>query len=135
MVGSAHPGFQGSSDDFVEGRIRTCRIGEETLVATRLGGRVCAVAGTCPHRGAPLAEGVLDGRRLICPWHHATFDITSGELLDAPALDPLRRYAVEESGGTVSIAEAPEPPASPRGRGRVAARARLRRACHTSQRR
>ena len=108
MAGSAQTGFQGRSDDFVEGRIRACRIGDETLVATRLGGRVCAVAGTCPHRGAPLAEGVLDGRRLICPWHHATFDITSGELLDAPALDSLRRYVVAESDGTVSISEAPE---------------------------
>ncbi len=114
MERAARPEYEGASESFGEGRLVACQVGEDAVVATRVEGRVCAVAGTCPHRGAPLAEGILDGRRLICPWHHATFDVTSGALLDAPALDPLPRYQVEEHDGAVTITSPSPPPATAR---------------------
>lgn len=60
--------------------------------------RVSAVSATCTHVGAPLAKGLRTGNLVRCPFHHACFDLRSGEALLAPAYEPLTRYAVEVTG-------------------------------------
>jgi len=60
--------------------------------------RVSALSATCTHVGAPLAKGLRTGNLVRCPFHHACFDLRSGEALLAPAYEPLTRYAVEVSG-------------------------------------
>lgn len=67
--------------------------GAEVLLA-RVGGKVHAVAAYCPHYGAPLVDGVLSGDRVVCPWHHSCFDITTGDLQEPPAIDALPSYEV-----------------------------------------
>ncbi|HEX8557390.1 MAG TPA: FAD-dependent oxidoreductase, partial [Pyrinomonadaceae bacterium] len=67
----------------------------------RVGGEFHAVGATCPHYGAPLAEGALCGARVVCPWHHACFDVTTGGLEEPPALDSLPRYEVRVERGRV----------------------------------
>ena len=41
-------------------------------------GRVFATQATCPHRGGPLADGLLGGSTLVCPLHEWSFDLQSG---------------------------------------------------------
>ncbi|KAK1817176.1 Apoptosis-inducing factor 1, partial [Friedmanniomyces endolithicus] len=54
----------------------------------------------CSHYGAPLVKGVVTGDgRITCPWHGACFKISTGDVEDAPALDPLHKFAVEEKDG------------------------------------
>ncbi|KHO47360.1 MAG: ferredoxin subunit of nitrite reductase and ring-hydroxylating dioxygenase [archaeon GW2011_AR5] len=38
-----------------------------------------AMDNTCPHRGGPLGEGMLDNGNVICPWHGWQFDVTTGK--------------------------------------------------------
>ena len=33
----------------------------------------------CPHQGAPLAEGMLEGSQIVCPWHAWVFDVKTGQ--------------------------------------------------------
>jgi NADPH-dependent 2,4-dienoyl-CoA reductase/sulfur reductase-like enzyme/nitrite reductase/ring-hydroxylating ferredoxin subunit len=87
--------------------------GEPVLVA-RSGGRLYAIGATCTHYGGPLAEGVLDGDRVRCPWHHAQFCLKDGNPR-APALNPVACWKVEESAGRVRVAGRIEP-AKPRER-------------------
>ena len=68
--------------------------GKEILLA-RVNGNFHAVGSYCTHYGAPLVEGVLSGERIVCPWHHACFDITTGDLQEPPALDALPCYQVK----------------------------------------
>src|SRR5512143_3734232 len=68
--------------------------GEAVLLA-RLGERLYAIGATCTHYGGPLAEGILVGDTVRCPWHHACFSLATGEALRAPALNPVACYAVE----------------------------------------
>jgi len=68
--------------------------GEEVLIIRR-GDEVFAIAAHCTHYNGPLAEGLLDGEQIHCPWHHACFDIRTGEALRAPALLPVQTYDVE----------------------------------------
>lgn len=57
-------------------------------------GKFYAIDNECPHAGAPLCEGVLEGCRLTCPWHAWQFDLSTGECLTAPGASveffPLR---------------------------------------------
>jgi nitrite reductase (NADH) small subunit len=42
-------------------------------------GEIFAAQAACPHRGGPLADGILGGAKLICPLHSWTFDLRSGQ--------------------------------------------------------
>jgi len=76
--------------------------GAKVLLANS-SGAVHALSPKCTHFGAPLIKGVLHGDRLTCPWHGACFNVTTGDVEDAPALDPLARYEIEERDGKVFV--------------------------------
>ena len=80
--------------------------GEPVLLvrpSTGSGGDFCAIGATCTHYGGPLAEGLFDGDTVRCPWHHACFNVRTGEALHAPALSPVARWATEVRGGKVVV--------------------------------
>ncbi len=88
--------------------------GGEPVLLARVGDEVFAVAAHCTHYGGPLAEGLLVGDTVRCPWHHACFSLRSGEALRAPALNPVARYRVERQGDRVTVGEKlPSAPATP----------------------
>jgi NADPH-dependent 2,4-dienoyl-CoA reductase/sulfur reductase-like enzyme/nitrite reductase/ring-hydroxylating ferredoxin subunit len=91
----------GKVDEIKDGEMKACSAGETKVLLARVNGRIHAVGATCPHYGAPLAEGALCGQRLICPWHHASFDVTTGDLLEPPALDALPHYEVRVENGRI----------------------------------
>jgi len=97
-----------ASTDLEEGRILAGVVDGRDVVLVRHRGRVCALAGICTHLKAPLADGIVADGTLRCPWHHARFDVETGEAVGAPAFAPLDRFAVVEEQGRVRV-EGPAP--------------------------
>ena len=75
----------------------------KAVVLIRTGVDVRALEATCSHYGGPLWEGLVVGETLRCPWHHACFDMRTGEALGAPALNPIACYEVERRGERVIV--------------------------------
>lgn len=91
------------------GGMRQVELDGEAILLLRDGDLVRAVGARCPHAGAPLAEGVRHGDRIVCPWHKAAFCIRTGAVLDPPALDALPRYDVRVDAGRILLAPATAP--------------------------
>src|SRR5882672_3642765 len=71
--------------------------GEPVLVARR-GEELFAIGATCTHYGGPLAKGLMVDCTVRCPWHHARFDLRTGEAIAAPALNDVASYKIEKRG-------------------------------------
>lgn len=99
--------------DIAEGGMVTGHAGGKAVLLVRQSGDLFALGATCTHYGAPLADGLLVGDTIRCPWHHACFSLRSGEVLHAPALDGLQCWRVEQRDGQAFVREelpAPQPP-------------------------
>jgi NADPH-dependent 2,4-dienoyl-CoA reductase/sulfur reductase-like enzyme/nitrite reductase/ring-hydroxylating ferredoxin subunit len=86
----------------------------EAAIMIRKGAEVFVVGAECTHYHGPLAEGLVVGETIRCPWHHACFSLRSGEAIRAPAFDSLPRWRVEEIDGKIFAREKlPSPAARP----------------------
>lgn len=63
------------------------------ILICRVGDTIHAVNGVCPHRGAQLGQGHLEGAMVVCPWHDWAFDVESGCGLTNP-VSSLVKYEV-----------------------------------------
>jgi apoptosis-inducing factor 3 len=89
-----------------EGKPLVGHVGDESVMLVKAGGEVFAVGATCTHYSGPLGEGlVVDGASACvrCPWHHAEFDLRTGEATRAPALNPIACFDVESDGALVKV--------------------------------
>jgi NADPH-dependent 2,4-dienoyl-CoA reductase/sulfur reductase-like enzyme/nitrite reductase/ring-hydroxylating ferredoxin subunit len=85
------------------GRMMAGRVGDAQVLLARVGEEFLAVDSACTHYHGPLAEGLLVGDTVRCPWHHACFSLRSGEALSAPAFDALDCWSTEVRGDKVVV--------------------------------
>ena len=90
-------------DDLVDGQLKEVRVGDTDVLLARADGQYYALYPKCTHYQAPLAKGLLNGHRLVCPWHNACFDVRDGHRLEAPALNGLPTHEVRIEGDQVFV--------------------------------
>ena len=90
-------------DDLPEGLGRAFQVDDQPIAVFRTRtGKVFAVDGVCPHKGAPLADGMLAGDQVVCPYHTFKFDSTTGEC-DQPGICAIKTYPIEVQNGAVIL--------------------------------
>jgi apoptosis-inducing factor 3 len=108
-----------ASADLAEGAMLSGHVAGEDVLLVRRNGRVYAIGAHCTHYHGPLADGILVGNTIHCPWHHACFDLATGDALAAPALTPLTCWLVDERNGRIVVrgkTEQPKPKSTGSGR-------------------
>src|SRR5215475_12284752 len=94
-----------------DGGLIAGQVAGEDAILVRRGDAFFAIGSSCTHYHGPLAEGLVTGEEVHCPWHHACFSLRTGEALHAPALDPVPCWRVERIGETVFVRERVPAPA------------------------
>jgi NADPH-dependent 2,4-dienoyl-CoA reductase/sulfur reductase-like enzyme/nitrite reductase/ring-hydroxylating ferredoxin subunit len=91
--------------DLTEGVPLLGHVGDEAVILVRRGDEIFALGAHCTHYGGPLAEGLVTGEAIRCPWHHACFSLRTGAAERAPALNPVDCWAVARQGDMVQVTE------------------------------
>ncbi len=96
-----------AADDLPAGSAVAVEVGGVSVLVSRSGSMVHAIANRCTHRGAPLDEGldqnsVADGC-VTCPWHGSRFDLTDGAILRGPATRPQPSLQARVRGDRIEV--------------------------------
>jgi apoptosis-inducing factor 3 len=101
---------QGVATNDFKGKTLLGHVGDQDVLLVRTESELFAIDAQCSHYHGPLAEGLVVGHSVRCPWHHACFDLRTGEAARAPALSPLAVWKVEQQGGRIFVREKREQP-------------------------
>jgi len=93
----------GEAGELPQGTMRRVDVRGRRILLVNVAGRLCAVDDTCTHEDASLATGVLKGELVKCPLHGSRFNVCTGKVLEEPATESLRTYAVREESGRILI--------------------------------
>ena len=99
-------------------------VGDDEVLLVRAGDEIFAIDAHCSHYHGPLADGVVEGEGIRCPWHHACFDLRTGEATHAPAFSALSVWQVEREGERIFVKQRRDQP-KPRIKGVVDAPSRI----------
>ncbi len=77
------------------GSLHKIMVGHEPVVLANVDGTVHAVLDRCTHEDLPLSDGEMEGTVLVCSYHGARFDVTTGAPRGLPAVKPVKTFPVE----------------------------------------
>ena len=89
--------------EVVPGTRKVIGIDGRQIVLFNIEGRFYAIDDACPHQGAALSEGELEGASVICPWHGACFDLATGVATRFPLAERVSTYEVRLDGGAIAL--------------------------------
>lgn len=93
----------GRAGDVPEGEMRAFEVEGRRVSVAKVGGALHAFDDLCTHQLCSLAEGDLDGSTVMCPCHGSEFDVTTGAVLNPPAVEPVRTFQVRLEGDALQI--------------------------------
>jgi 3-phenylpropionate/trans-cinnamate dioxygenase ferredoxin component len=89
--------------DLPPGQAAAFDVEGKRIAVFNVAGTFFALDDTCPHAGASLATGYVEGGKVGCPWHGADFDLRTGAVLCPPARGNVASYRVIVEGDEVKV--------------------------------
>ena len=93
----------GDAGDVADGECNSYSVGDRAVAVANIGGRLYAFDDLCTHQQCSLSEGDLDDTVVECPCHASQFDVTTGEVVQGPAVDPVDVFDVREEAGELQV--------------------------------
>jgi len=90
-------------DEITPGQAKLVEVNGNEIALFNVGGQFHAIDNNCTHVGGPLCEGEINGSEVTCPWHGATFDVTTGRALGPPAMEAVNHYNLRIADGSIEI--------------------------------
>jgi glycine betaine catabolism B len=101
-----------NDDDFVRvaetkdiqiSQMKEVQIDTEDVCIANVDGKYYAIGNVCTHEGGPLADGVLEGYEVECPWHQSKFDVRTGKVTNPPASESEPTYEIKVDGNSILV--------------------------------
>ena len=82
---------------------RAVRIGEDEIAIFNLGDRFVACENSCPHRGGPLADGIVSGSTVVCPLHAYKLCLDTGNVRNPDVCVRVDTFPVRVENGVILV--------------------------------
>lgn len=83
---------------------RSVQIGKREIAIFNLGDRFVAIDNRCPHKGGPLAEGIVAGSAVVCPLHAWKVNLETGTIARPTTENScVTAYAVRVVEGVIQL--------------------------------
>lgn len=101
-----------NEDDFVKvaeakdiqtSQMKEVQFDSQDVCIANVDGKYYAIGNVCTHEGGPLADGMLDGYEVECPWHQSKFDVRTGKVTSPPASESEPTYEIKVVGNSILI--------------------------------
>jgi len=92
-----------TTGELAPGQAKKVELEGKTIALLNLEGSYHAIDDTCPHRGGPLSQGLIEGEVVTCPWHGSKFRVKTGEVLTPPARTGVSSYPVRVEGSDIEV--------------------------------
>ena len=91
------------TNDIQPFQMKEVQVNGESICIVNVDGKYYAIGNICTHEGGPLADGILEGYEIECPWHASKFDVRTGEVKESPASEPEPVYQIKVDGNKILI--------------------------------
>jgi nitrite reductase (NADH) small subunit len=85
-----------------EGEAKEFHLGDKVICVANVNGTISAMDNVCLHRGGPLGQGVIEGDKVVCPWHGWQWDPKTGQAAQNPVAK-IVVYPLKVEAGDVLI--------------------------------
>lgn len=96
----------GRTDQIRPGHAHAYRVGAYDVAVFNVDGQLYAIENTCPHQGAPLTDGWMDGPIVTCSWHAWCFDVRTG-MMTLGEFAMIPRFGVRVEGADLLLTTEP----------------------------
>lgn len=93
----------GSAGELGNGEMNAYGAGDYQVAIANVDGTLRGFGDLCTHQQCSLAEGDLEDTVVECPCHGSRFDITTGQAVNGPAMDPVDVFEVREQDGDLQV--------------------------------
>jgi glycine betaine catabolism B len=89
--------------DILPSQMKEVEVDGQKVIIVNIDSKYYAIGSICTHEGGPLADGILSGYEVECPWHGSKFDVRTGDVISPPANEPEPSYEIKVDGNQILI--------------------------------